>query len=147
MLRSIFQVEIHLAGHPLFIALGEQCGDESQARRSLLHQLKCCLQLGGVLLKALAVERVASGEVFVFAQNACCPLAEAGGSTRACSESPCQPSNGLLKGSAALQMLAIPTGMAVLCALQFPPIDHSCPTTTFRTGPGHQSDGGFFTVS
>ena len=54
---------------------------------------------------------------------------------RACSESPCQASNGLLKGSAALQMLAIPPGMAVLSALQLPPIDHFLPDNDFPNRP------------
>lgn len=30
MVRSVFQVEIDFAGHPLLVALGEQGGDESQ---------------------------------------------------------------------------------------------------------------------
>ena len=30
MLRSVFQVEIDLAGHPLLVALGEQSGNETQ---------------------------------------------------------------------------------------------------------------------
>ena len=53
-------------------------GGQCIARCGLFHQLQCRFQLGGVLLKALAVESVALGEVF--AQDACCPLAEAGGS-------------------------------------------------------------------
>lgn len=32
MLRSGMQVEIDLAGHPLLVALGEECGNEAQTR-------------------------------------------------------------------------------------------------------------------
>ncbi len=35
MMGSVFQVEINLAGHPLFIAPGEQCREKSRPRHRL----------------------------------------------------------------------------------------------------------------
>jgi hypothetical protein len=35
MMGSVFQVEIDLAGHPLLVALGEQCEDEPETGSSI----------------------------------------------------------------------------------------------------------------